>query len=74
MGDIADMMLSGEMCQWCGEILDGQGYPTVCPACQAERNCDEFGNSTGKAKCPQCGKKVKEVGLRQHIEAKHSEN
>lgn len=45
MGEIADMMLEGMMCQWCGEDLgEGDGFPTVCPGCQAQHNVDEHGN------------------------------
>ena len=34
MGDIADMMLEGDMCQFCGEWLgDGDGFPRSCPSC-----------------------------------------
>ena len=72
MGDIADMMLEGFMCQYCGEILDGKGYPTICRACQDEMGVDEFGEKIAKkVKCPHCNKRVKESGLQQHIEAKH---
>ncbi len=35
MGDIADMMLEGVLCQICGEYLgDGDGYPVTCSGCQ----------------------------------------
>ena len=34
MGDIADMMLEGMLCQGCGEFLgDGDGYPVFCSSC-----------------------------------------
>lgn len=34
MGDIADQMLDGSMCQGCGEYLgDGEGYATFCAGC-----------------------------------------
>ena len=72
MGDIAVMMLEGSMCQWCGEILDGQGFPTVCQACQEENNVNEFGEPRAKkVKCGQCGRKVKEAGLADHLRDKH---
>lgn len=39
MGDIADMMLEGVLCQGCGELLDetgeGLGYPAYCDGCQS---------------------------------------
>lgn len=37
MGEIAEMMLDGTLCQGCGEFLhdgeDGDGFPTFCAAC-----------------------------------------
>ena len=34
MGDIADMMLDGTMCQVCGEFQgDPVGYPITCAGC-----------------------------------------
>jgi hypothetical protein len=38
MGEIAEMMLEGILCQGCGEYLgDGDGFPVFCAAC-AEDN------------------------------------
>lgn len=49
MGEIADMMLDGMLCQMCGELIEAEtGYPTVCPGCQHACNCDEHGNSLGE--------------------------
>lgn len=37
MGDVADAMLDGTLCQCCGEFLgDGDGYPTFCSECEPE--------------------------------------
>lgn len=34
MGDIADDIISGFMCSWCGQCFeDEHGYPVVCDAC-----------------------------------------
>jgi len=78
MGDIADMMLEGQMCQWCGEILDeGNGYPVVCAGCQHEHNVDQHGDPIDpparrkKFKCPVCKKWY--AGLDDHMKAKHAE-
>jgi hypothetical protein len=44
MGEIAELMLDGAMCQWCGEVLgDGDGYPVVCAGCQRQHDVNEFG-------------------------------
>lgn len=45
MGDIADGMLSGVLCQVCGEYLggEGDGFPVTCGGCrdQDERDATE---------------------------------
>lgn len=82
MGEIADMILDGTMCQGCGEWLhdgeDGDGFPGWCPSCQPD---DEYVPKPKKPKpskkkpvaCPSCGKKCKDAfGLKQHTEAKHA--
>lgn len=38
MGDVADMMLDGTLCQSCGELLidehtEPNGFPSLCPGC-----------------------------------------
>lgn len=35
MGEIADMMISGLLCQTCGVLIDGEepGYPRFCTGC-----------------------------------------
>ncbi len=39
MGDIADMMLDGLLCERCGELIDGVelGYPRLCEDCENEK-------------------------------------
>ena len=37
MGEIAEMMLDGTMCQVCGEFMgDSAGYPVTCAGCQPD--------------------------------------
>ncbi len=37
MGDIADMVIEGDLCEQCGEYLDDdEGYRHLCPACENE--------------------------------------
>lgn len=69
MGDIADMMIDGMMCETCGEYLgEGEGYPTQCASCK-EENQEE---TKEKIKCSICNKKCKgEEGLNAHNKAKH---
>ena len=78
MGEIADMMLDGTMCQWCGEWLhggeDGPGYPGLCASCAREERRTRTAQTqcaTEKVKCPTCGKRVKSVGLPDHQRDAH---
>jgi predicted Zn-ribbon and HTH transcriptional regulator len=71
MGDVADMMLDGTLCEGCGVYLDGEAddIPRRCPSCARE--------GTGQSKqfdwvkCKKCGRTVKTAGLPQHMSAKH---
>ncbi len=37
MGEIADSMLNGDFCQFCGEDLEsGNGFPQSCASCMEE--------------------------------------
>lgn len=63
MGDIADMMIEGILCEGCGEYMgDAVGYPRCCPDCSKPA----FPKPVPKVKCPTCGKKVKKSGLADH--------
>ena len=54
MGEIADAMLEGSMCQTCGEYLgEGEGFPRFCDGCgpskskaQWTRRLKRFGKNT----------------------------
>lgn len=71
MGENAEMMLDGTCCSVCGEYMGGdEGYPTTCPGCSDEEP-DYHPAPKAKAKCPQCGKVVKQAGLDDHIRVKH---
>jgi len=87
MGEIADAMLDGTLCEGCGGYLEGEGegYPVRCADCQRDdRARDAVVKALGDSKvhaaqaraqamtsCPTCGKPVKIVGLAQHMSAKH---
>jgi hypothetical protein len=43
MGDIADLMLNGEMCQGCGDAISNEGFPGFCYDC-SKSPVDENGN------------------------------
>lgn len=74
MGDIADAMLDGDLCQCCGEYMEGGvGYPQTCRACAREAKDFPEGRSA-KVKCPICNKTVKAVGLKDHTRDTHAAN
>ncbi len=72
MGDIADMMLDGTICQGCGDhIGDGDGFPVYCGSCDNEMDFFQPQKQSEKVSCPHCKKKVKAAGLTMHIKAVH---
>ncbi len=73
MGDIAEMMLDGSLCEGCGCALDGEspGYPRYCSKrCRKDR-APAVPKAT-KIPCPTCGKRVKAAGLHDHMRAAHA--
>lgn len=69
MGEIADMMLDGTLCEGCGEFLGNSGgFPSYCYECSRERN---LAPPSEKVRCPICRKKVKAVGLADHQRDAH---
>lgn len=47
MGEIAEMMLDGTLCQRCGSVIDGDtpGYPRYCEDCakdEVKQNIEEI--------------------------------
>jgi len=78
MGEIAEMMLDGSMCECCGEWLegDGEGFPRYCSeACAQGRGVfqdDENTLAEDNRQCFECGKILKSVaGCLQHLRDKH---
>jgi hypothetical protein len=74
MGEIADMMLDGTLCESCGVYLDGNSpdHPRKCSACQKDEKLEkEKEANLLKVPCPCCEKRVKAAGLYQHIQTVH---
>lgn len=77
MGDIADMMIDGTLCEGCGVYLDSEGFgvPRYCADCQELRDETPISRRHGpnaiKVNCPKCQRRVKEVGLADHMRDKH---
>ncbi len=74
MGEIADMMLEGDLCAGCGVYLegDGEGFPRYCSKeCEPRDGPMPTRGTSEKVKCPTCGKRVKSVGLKNHQRDAH---
>ena len=78
MGEIADMMIDGELCEGCGGYIgEPVGYPRRCGPCRKEQRTDALRtvthshHRTKKTECPTCGKRVKIVGLTDHMRDSH---
>jgi hypothetical protein len=73
MGDIADLIIEGEICQMCCcEMDNANGYPQTCSDCKTDDMKYEMPMSLGKkTPCPHCKKIVKKTGLDQHIQVVH---
>lgn len=75
MGEIADMMLDGTLCEGCGEHLGSDaGFPQYCAGCEPDRTAETLRTNVGppKVSCPDCGKRVKAAGLEDHRRVVHA--
>ncbi|MBV8273558.1 MAG: hypothetical protein JO067_14925 [Cupriavidus sp.] len=75
MGEIAEMMLDGTLCEGCGVYLDGEGdgYPRRCDDCPypAESASALRKPAAPKTNCPTCNRRVKLAGLADHQRDAH---
>jgi hypothetical protein len=79
MGEIAEMMLDGDLCEGCGVYMGfpGEGFPRRCASCAKEQRAENHQATLAhhqqikKVPCPTCGKKVKAVGLSNHQRDAH---
>lgn len=84
MGEVAEMMMDGTLCQGCGVFIneDAPGHPCSCRDCGAEdkaasksakvRAHQERQAAQKKVPCPTCGRRVKAAGLADHIRDSHA--
>ena len=46
MGEYADLVLDGFLCEWCGVTIEndlvGEGFPQLCPGCAKEGKKEGF--------------------------------
>lgn len=78
MGEIAEMMLDGFMCEQCGETIgdeetgEGQGFPGLCAGCAGEQRPSRKDNRGINASpkpfgCPGCKKRFRsQTAVDQH--------
>lgn len=83
MGEVAEMMMDGTLCEGCGVFLneDPPGYPCQCSKCRRESKVDlkvqniaahqKRQSEQTKVKCLTCGRRVKSVGLNDHMRDAH---
>ena len=81
MGDIADAMLDGTLCEGCSVYLGASDGPARCRDCRPSkseqkalniaRNLEEHA-AAKKHPCPTCGKKLRMVGMPDHMRDAHS--
>ena len=72
MGEIADLMLNGEICEGCQCELKGDppGHPRYCRDCKIVEPQER---RILKVRCKVCARMVKANGLADHNLALHSE-
>lgn len=72
MGEIADAIIEGEICQECCLPLPNvTGYPTTCNSCK--NWTPRKSKRKHKVKCNHCDRFVSQIGMNQHIKEKHPE-
>jgi hypothetical protein len=73
MGEIADMMLDGILCEGCGVYMgDEVGFPRLCNSCKSDERNTPKQVGPLKVKCPKCGKQCRgKRGLKAHTESRH---
>jgi len=73
VGDIADLIIDGGMCETCGEIFDeSSGFPRQCKDCKTEIVKSKH-KTKPRVACGKCGKMIAVTGMVQHYNAKHPE-
>jgi len=93
MGEIAEMMLDGTLCEGCGVFLsdEPEGFPSYCSAqCAHDRGATAAGAAAQskaerqqkhiehqarqkKANCPVCNRRVKQIGMADHMRDAHQQ-
>lgn len=72
VGEIAEMMLDGTLCEGCGECLPGEapGHPRRCRECARTWNNP---HPDDRVPCKVCGRRVKFIGMKDHVRDAHQQ-
>lgn len=73
MGEIADMILDGTLCQECGAFIgEAVDYPRSCNSCGGTHSGGYLRTKViARTNCPICNKRVKKAGLADHMRDVH---
>jgi Zn finger protein HypA/HybF involved in hydrogenase expression len=83
MGEVAEMMLDGTLCEGCGVFLNAEptGYLCRCKDCATEARSERVKRNVAanqklqgeqkKIPCSVCGRKVKTIGMPNHMKDAH---
>lgn len=79
MGEIAEMMLDGTLCEGCGGYMPGRsaGVPRRCRDCKrgdrALQAHPPVKPGSTKTACKTCGRRVKLAGINDHMRDAHQQ-
>lgn len=71
MGEIAEMMIDGELCEGCGVYMGQSFGPCRCQDCQRDNHGIKSPQVIGKTACKVCGRRVKLTGINDHMRDVH---
>ena len=74
MGEIAEMMLDGTLCEQCGEYMGNScGHTQVCAGCRSTEKSEPTKPKQhfSKITCQICNKRVSIVGIGNHLKDSH---
>ena len=71
MGEFAEMMLDGTLCEGCGVYM-GQSFGACrCQDCQSDDRGIKSPQASGKTACRVCSRRVRLTGIKDHMRDVH---
>ncbi|MDR3100789.1 MAG: hypothetical protein LBV73_27465 [Paraburkholderia sp.] len=74
MGEYAELMLEGVLCEGCGMFIDDDapGHPRHCDDCATDVTVAAVGAPLSrKVQCCHCARLIVRTGLKDHMDSKH---